>query len=325
MLQKLEMKISEQEIISKYIKLLTFNNKESLKLEDDIYYSKKRKLVFSTDTYIEGTHFLNSSNPTKFVKKIFRSSLSDIFSKGSKPITYFLSLSLNRSKKNWLKKFINELKVDSKKYGIFLGGGDTVKSKKLSITFSILGHAYKIPILRKNAKINDDIYITRYIGDSYVGLLLNKKKLSLNKYKRYFLKSFENPDLPAEFSKNLYKFANSSIDISDGLIKDLGCICSSSKCGAEVNFRKLPFSTKLKHIASINKISLIDVFSKGDDYQILFTANKKFRKLIKSVSKKTNTKTTIIGKIVSSKNVKMLDDNKIINLSGSKTGYIHNF
>ena len=91
------MKITEQDIINKYLKKLTFNNKKSLKLNDDVYYDSQKKLIFSTDTYEEGTHFLDASLPEKFVKKIFRSSISDIFAKGVSPTTYFLSLSIPKN------------------------------------------------------------------------------------------------------------------------------------------------------------------------------------------------------------------------------------
>ena len=72
------MKISEQELINKYLKKLTFKNKSSLNLEDDVFYDSQKKLTFSTDTFEEGVHFVKSDDPSKFTKKIFRSAISDI-------------------------------------------------------------------------------------------------------------------------------------------------------------------------------------------------------------------------------------------------------
>ncbi len=319
------MKITEKDIISKYLKKLTFNNKNSLKLNDDVYYDPKKNLIFSTDTYENGIHFLDAYSPEKFVKKIFRSSISDIFAKGATPTTYFLSLSIPSINKKWMKKFENVLKKESKKYGLFLGGGDTVRSNKLTITISVLGHVNKKLILRSSAKTYDDVYITGNIGDSYIGLLIKQKRLNLKKLNNYFTKAFSEPRIHAEFSKYLGSFANSSIDISDGLIKDLRSICDASKCGAQIDFSKLPLSINMKKIIKKNKIKFKNVFSKGDDYQILFTARKKYRNFISKTSKKTNTKITRVGLIRAGNLIKMTKGDKIVDLSAIKPGYIHSF
>ena len=142
------MKISEYIIIKNYLRSLTFMNKNSLDLKDDVYYDSKRKLIFSTDTFEEDVHFINSSEPKNFVKKLFRSSISDIVCKGGQPEVYFLSLSLKKTNKNWLNSFTNELKKESIKYGLFLGGGDTIKSKKITITISVIGSIKQKPVFR---------------------------------------------------------------------------------------------------------------------------------------------------------------------------------
>ena len=319
------MKITEFSIINKYLKKLTFNNKNSLNLSDDIYIDKKHKFIFSTDTYEENIHFINPSNPKKFVKKIFRSAISDIYSKGAVPKTYFLSLSVNKLSKKWLTDFKNELLKDSKKYNLFLGGGDTIKSKKLSINISVIGSLPKNIILRNGAKYNDDIHVTGYLGESYLGLLASQKKLRFSKYNKYFIDCFERPKIPIKFAKNLSKFASSSMDISDGLINDLKKLCSSSKVGASIDLSKIKNTNKAQQVCLINKIKIYEILSRGDDYQILFTAHKKFRNLIKLISLKTNTKVSLIGKITASKGVKVNNNDKRFKLSSFKSGFIHKF
>ena len=179
--------------------------------------------------------------------------------------------------------------------------------------------------MRKNAKLNEDIYVTGNLGESYLGLLVNLKKINLGKLNSYFKKQYYNPNLPHKFSKFLHKFASSATDISDGIYNDLQNLCKASKCGAIVNFSDLPFSKHTNKINSKNKISLINVFSKGDDYQILFTANRKHRKLIRNISKKTITKVTRVGKITRGKFVKMIDAGNNLDLRSFKRGYIHKF
>jgi thiamine-monophosphate kinase len=319
------MKLTETKIINKYLKKLTFKNRNSLNLSDDIFYDKKHKVVISKDTYEENLHFLDFYKPERFIKKIFRASVSDIICKGIRPRVYFLSLSLNNINIKWMQLFTESLKNDSKKYNLYLGGGDLVKSKINSITITVLGYIEKNkPILRNNAKKNDDIYVTGYLGDSYLGLLANNKKLNSNNL-NYFRKIYREPNLKIKFSEQLFKFANSSIDLSDGLIKDMNSICNASICGANLNFFDLPFSKNAKILFLKKKIKPLDIVSQGDDYEILFTANKKYRKLISTISKKTFTKVTKIGKIVAGKLVKMTKGNKNVDLSGIKTGFIHRF
>lgn len=319
------MKITEENIITDYLKPLTFNNINSLNLSDDIYYDNKNKIVISTDTYEEGIHFIKSSWPKFFVKKIFRASISDIICKGSKPKVYFLSLSINKINHKWLNSFKDELSKESKKFGLYLGGGDTIRSKKLSVTITVIGEALKKPILRKTSHINDDLYITGNIGDSYIGLNVLLKKFNLGKFNNYFKKSFVEPVIQQKFSEHLHKFASASMDLSDGLILDLSRLCKASKCGAILSFIDLPFSKNLRNISKKKKINLKNVFSRGDDYQILFTSNPKNRNLIKSISKKTNTKISRVGKIIPQKIIKMDDGDKMNNFSTNKTGYIHSF
>ena len=159
----------EFKLINKYFSQLSGKNKSSLNLNDDVFFNKSKKLVVSVDTYVEGIHFLNFEKPDLVIKKIIRSSISDIICKGVKPKYYFLSGSGNKktfSPSN-LKKISNSLREEQNKYNIFLCGGDTVYSNKLSFTVTSIGFSQKI-IFRNNAKLNDDIYVTGNLGDSFV-------------------------------------------------------------------------------------------------------------------------------------------------------------
>ena len=165
----------EFELINQYFSKLSSNNKSSLKLNDDVFFDKKRKLVISVDTYVEGVHFIDFQNPDLVIKKIIRSSISDLICKGVKPKYYFISGSGNKksfTKKN-LKMISKSLYQEQKKYLIDLCGGDTTFSKKLSFTITSVGFSNKI-VFRNKAKLNDDIYVTGNLGDSFIGLNLKK-------------------------------------------------------------------------------------------------------------------------------------------------------
>ena len=179
----------EFELIKKYFSILSKKNKSSLNLNDDVFFDKSKQLVVSVDTYIEGVHFINFKKPDLVIKKILRSSISDLICKGVKPKYYFISGSGNNktfSQSN-LAKISKSLNQEQKKYNILLCGGDTVFSNKLSFTITSIGFSKKI-IFRNNAKLNDDIYITGNVGDSYTGLRILKNKINVNKnLKNYFI------------------------------------------------------------------------------------------------------------------------------------------
>ena len=318
--------MNEFSIINKYLKPLSSNNSSSLNLQDDIFFDKNRNLAISTDTYVEGIHFLKSSKPKHFIKKILRSSLSDLYCKGVKPKAYFLSVSLNKkyAKHSWLDELKKTLAFEQKKFNIFLGGGDTTSSSKLIITITVIGFSSKI-VLRKGSKNNDDIYVTGNICDAFLGLSVLKKKINLQSYNKYFIKKYFQPDLPIKIAPFLCKIATASIDISDGLMQDLKHICKNSKCGASINLNNLPLSSPCKKAISKKKVNLRNIFSNGDDYQILFTSNRKFRSKINLLSKKMNVKISKIGTIKKDMNITFKYKGKKFKLTATKMGYTHTF
>ena len=320
--------MNEFSIIKKYFSDLSKKNKGSFGLSDDIFFDYIKKLGISIDTYNEGIHFLNLKNPELVIKKSLRSSISDLICKGINTKYYFISLSGNNrhlTKRN-ISKFRLALKQEQKKYNIVLSGGDISRSNKLSITISSIGYSKKLPILRNGAKNNDDIYITNTIGDAFVGLKVLEKKIKLTKKSSvYFIKKFYLPNLPLKFSKKMHLFANSSIDISDGFFQDLKHILSNSNLSAEISVNSLPVSVNLDLYLKKIKKNKLNFISNGEDYQILFTANKNKRNLIRKVSKATSTKISIIGII---KNKSISKSIKLINGKfglPKKVGYIHNF
>ena len=320
--------MNEATLIKDYLAKLVKNNPSALNLNDDVFFDKKNKNVISIDTYVEKIHFPNFTNPDLLIKKIIRSSISDLVCKGVIPKYYFISGSGNKksfNNKN-LKKIIKSLKSEQKKFSIKLSGGDTVFSKINSFTIISLGFSNKI-VKRNNAKINDDIYITGNLGDSYLGLkYLQKNNYNRNIYKKYFINKFYLPMINLNFSKYLTKIANTSIDISDGLLIDLNKMTNNQNISSEIYYDKIPISTKLKIFLNKNSIKKSKFIFNGDDYQILFTANKSKRDKIDKISRITKTKISRIGKILSKKKFKfrLLNADKVLNFT-KIPGYEHFF
>ena len=319
--------MNEFTLINKYLKPLSLKNPGALKLNDDIYFDAIKGIAISVDTYVEGVHFIDSSDPNKFLKRVLRASLSDLYCKGIKPESYFLSFTLNKKLATsfWLRKIKNILNSEQKKFNISLAGGDTVHSSKLIITIIVLGNTKYKPVYRHKCVFKDDIYVTGSIGDSYLGLNVLKKKMDFGKYNSFFKKKYYEPDLQTKMSPYLRKIASSSIDISDGLAQDLQHLCNNSKCGAFINLNLLPLSSFCKNLLNSKKIKLKNIFSKGDDYQILFTSKRKYRTKITNLSKRLNIKISKIGLINKDKKIVFMHNEHKFTLSTNETGYIHNF
>jgi thiamine-monophosphate kinase len=317
----------EFELIKNYFQKLSKKTPGALNLNDDVFFDKKNRLVVSVDTYTEGNHFKDFKKPDLVIKKIIRSSISDLICKGVKPKYYFISGSGNKksfSKVNLL-KISKSLNQEQNKYKIFLCGGDTVFSNKLSFTITSIGFAKDI-IFRNKAKINDDIYVSGNLGDSYLGLLVLENKIKLNNlFNRYFTDQYYMPSIQFKLTSYLKIFANTAIDISDGLLADLFKMINSQKLSYKIYLKDIPISDKLKKTLDLKKLSKIDYISNGDDYQVLFTASKSKRGVIKRISTNYRIKLTKIGIIqnVAKKSSIVDHNNKEIRLKNK--GYFHQF
>ena len=317
----------EFELIRRYFSKLSKNNKSSLNLNDDVFFDKKKNLIISVDTYNEGSHFLNFKEPALVLKKIIRSSISDLVCKGVIPKFYFIAGSGNKktfSKINLL-KISKSLKQEQKKYGIILCGGDTTFSNKLCFSITSVGFSKKI-IFRNKAKLNDNIYVTGNLGDSFIGLKILENKFKVNeKVIDYFIKKYYCPDIQIRLSKKLFKFANTSIDISDGLIADLEKMLNQQNLSYQLNEDKIPISKQLSSLIKNKKINKSKLISNGDDYQVLFTASQNKSRIISNTAKDLGIKITKIGIISSSLKKSCVINNKGKQMVLKNKGFVHQF
>ena len=317
----------EFELIKNYFQKLSKKSPSALNLNDDVFFDKKNKLAVSVDTYIEGNHFLDFKRPELVIKKIIRSSISDLICKGIKPKYYFISGSGNKksfSKLN-LSKISKSLNQEQNKYKIFLSGGDTVFSNKLSFTITSIGFANNI-IYRNKAKLYDDVYVSGNIGDSYLGLLVLKNKIKLNsRLKKYFTNQYFMPNIQLKLIDQIKKFANTSIDISDGLLADLEKLINNQKLSYKVSLDDIPVSNSLNKLISKKNFLKEYCISKGDDYQVLFTAGVDKSRIILNTSKKLGIKISKIGKITSNKKKSIIINQKDQHLLVKSHGYKHQF
>lgn len=313
-------------------------SKNSLSLSDDIAIlgNTQNKITdnhnflnpsigFSTDTICEHIHFLENTPPNKLAEKLLRVNISDLTAKGIVAKYYSLNLSLPHSKisKEWFLKFIIGLKKIQIEFNISLLGGDTTSScNDFILSATIFGETNKKYIARNSAKEGDIIFITGFLGDSFLGLdALKNQRFTSGQRKKYFIKKYETPLPRVEIIKLLLKTASSSIDISDGLIQDLNHILKASSVGANLNADFFPFSKEASTIIKKHPSLPSKLISHGDDYEILFTASKKYLDYILHFSKQLNYPITKIGTIEKGSNILLTGKNKKIyekKLSGFK-------
>tara|TARA_B100001093_G_scaffold322463_1_gene307698 strand:- start:314 stop:1273 length:960 start_codon:yes stop_codon:yes gene_type:complete len=317
----------EFDLIKDYFLRIAKKNKHALNLNDDVFFDKKKGLVISIDTYNQGNHFLNFKKPELVIKKIIRSSISDLVCKGVLPKFYFISGSGNSKSftKNNLLNISRSLNDEQKKFGISLCGGDTTFSNKLSFSITSLGYSKSI-IYRNKTKLNDDIYVTGNLGDSFVGLQILKKKISFKKkINNYFINKYYKPEIQVSLAKQLLNFANSSIDVSDGLIADLEKLINKQPHSYKLYEEQIPISNSLSSLIENGKLKKSKIISNGDDYQILFTASPNRSRIINRASKINSIKITKIGKIIRNDQVPSIINQKGEEILIKNKGYIHNF
>jgi len=232
-------------------------------------------LVVTTDQIAAGTDFFAEDPAGTVAQKALRVNLSDLAAKGAKPEYYLLSLTLPRpAREEWLAEFARGLSQDQRQFGISLLGGDTSATEgPLSVSITAMGF---VPagrmVKRSGAKAGDAVYVTGTIGDSGGGLaLLRGEGRDVSEADRaYLVARYRVPEPPKTFGENLCDIAHASVDVSDGLIADLGHLASASGVGIVVEGERVPLSPALKALWGAD--TMARAVAAGDDYQIAFTA-----------------------------------------------------
>lgn len=269
----------------------------------------KQQLVNCTDTLISGRHFPESTDAFSIGYKSVAVNLSDIAAMGAKPQSILLALSLPQTFKDntgWLTEFARGLFACCNQFGVHLIGGDTTKSDNLTITVTALGFAEKC-VYRTGAQVGDVIAVTGTLGDAAFALqdILSGKELSGSNLSSRKLASskltgnasalqqrLNQPTPRVALGQQLNGIATSMIDISDGLLQDLGHICTASGVGARLDLDKLPTHQALGALSLDKRLAL--QLSGGDDYELLFTLPSQHE------LPQTDVPITVIGEIVHS-------------------------
>lgn len=263
------MPLSEFQLIKQYFSELTQTRDDVLLgIGDDCALLKPpagKLLAVSMDTLVEGRHFLAEVNPESLGHKALAVNLSDLAAMGAQPAWVTLALTLPRVNEQWLSGFARGFSRLAAEYQVQLVGGDTTRGP-LSISIQVQGFVDPTTALRRDgASAGDLIYVTGQLGQAALELFLQQRgQLDWTTH------SLDRPIPRVREGMALAGIASAAIDISDGLLADLGHICEASGTGARVECAKLPLEQRLKqHIQHTHDWSL--PLSGGDDYELCFT------------------------------------------------------
>jgi thiamine-monophosphate kinase len=279
-------------------------------------------LAVSTDTMVSGTHFFPDVNPENLGHKALAVNLSDMAAMGAMPYWAMLALTLPSVDHAWLAAFAKGFFDLAAEYNVSLVGGDTTRGP-LTLTVTIMGEVPAGAALRRSgAKAGNDVWVSGNIGDAALAVAHRNGKLVLAEadYHEALMRLYE-PSPRVGLGQALRGIATAAIDISDGLLADLGHICRLSGVGATVDLASIPYSgIGAKHFAS--EAGRTAIVAGGDDYELCFTAAPNSRESITEMAEGLGIPLTRIGQVKRGKGVSLLGpDGKAVKIDGR--GYDH--
>ncbi len=271
-----------------------------------------QEYVLKTDAIVEGVHFLADDPPGQVAQKLLRVNLSDLAGKGAVPVGYLLVTALPRSRDEvWLEAFAAGLAADQATYGIGLLGGDSTATEgAMTLAVTALGRVDAgRAVLRRGARQGDFIYVSGTLGDAALGLAARRGVLGgLDAAGRAFLVDrYRLPQPRLALGQKLVGIAHAMMDVSDGLVGDLGHICAVSGVGAVIEAGRLPLSPSARAAIVADPGLFTAALAGGDDYELLFTAPAGTEASLAALARKLAVPVTMIGRVTAGSGVTVLD------------------
>lgn len=321
---------SEFELIARYFAPLAVGAPGALGLTDDAALVKPppgHHHVIAVDTLVQGVHFLADDPPDLIARKLLRVNLSDIASMGAAPKHYLLAISLCPGiGASWLEAFAAGLQADQDEFHVALLGGDTTSTPgPMTLTLTAIGNVPDgAEIKRSTARVGDLIYVSGTIGDAALGVRILTGKLSglSGEMESALADRYRLPRPRVTLGPALRGLATAMTDISDGLVADLGHICTTSAVGARIEANSVPLSPAAMAAVAQDPSALRIALTGGDDYELVFTAHPATADAVDAASRAVGVPITVIGRITHGGDVEVFDDNG--NIITLKTiGYTH--
>jgi thiamine-monophosphate kinase len=235
------------------------------------------ELVLTKDLIVEGVHYLPDDPAELVARKLMRVNLSDLAAKGAKPLAYLLGLALPRGVSlDWLDRFAAGLAHDQSLYDLNLIGGDTTATPGPAVlSLTALGSLPVGTIIRRGGAVaGDRLYVSGTIGDGALGLMALRGAFPFlaPSARDALIARYRLPEPRLALGARLRGLAHAALDVSDGLVADLGHLCAVSGVGAELEAARVPLSPAAAEVLGREPGLLSSVLGGGDDYELLFAA-----------------------------------------------------
>lgn len=307
--------LDEFSLIERLFVPLSLSHPGALRLSDDaalIDGPVGTEWAITTDALVAGVHFLPDDPPDLIARKLLRVNLSDLAAMGATPFAVLLATCFPGDvDAGWLDAFAGGLRQDCSAFGVAVIGGDTVTTPgPLTLSVTAIGSVPKGgALLRSTARPGDEIWVSGTIGDAAFGLLVAKGRASglsaaaadglLGRYRL--------PTPRCALGPALRGLARAAMDVSDGLIGDLGHICETSHVGAVVEASDVPLSAAAEEAMAFGLGGIDLALTGGDDYELLFTAPAVAAGQLAEVGRRLDLRLTKIGRIIEDRGVTAVD------------------
>ncbi len=272
------------------------------------------RLVATKDMLVAGVHCRPDDAPGLIARKLLRVNLSDLAAMGATPRAYLLGLALPKTTgEGWLGDFVGGLALDQTAFGIALIGGDTVSTDgPFTASLTALGEVRAgVEMRRAGARPGDLVFVSGTLGDSALGLaVLGGALKGLGETAEAMLRDrYHLPRPRIALGLRLSGLAHALIDVSDGLIADLGHLCAASKVAAEIDAPRVPLSAAARAALALDAGLREKILGGGDDYELLFTADSEAAAPLAVIAADLDLPITAIGRITEGSGVTARDEN----------------
>ncbi len=315
--------MNEFDFIKKYLNRNNSQQDVVLGIGDDAAIIRPQAgmdIHISSDMLVENRHFLSDVDPADLAHKVLAVNLSDMAAMGATPRWALLSVALPELNEAWLDRFCASFFQMADQYHLAIIGGDTTKGSSLTFNVTILGQTPQAMALKRSgARVGDDIWVSGQLGLAAAALYHVWGKLKLPEDLFSVCEQVRlRPTPRIALGQALLPVAHAAQDVSDGLGQDINHILSASGVGATVWLDALPTHSLLKNMDN----GYLWALSGGDDYELVFTADKSARQTIQTLSEQLNLPLTRIGFVEQKQGLRLRDqDGRLI--VPEKLGFDH--
>lgn len=279
-------------------------------------------LAVSTDMLVAGRHFLSDTDPGRLGHKALAVNLSDLAAMGARPRWALLALALPRVDDAWLAAFARGFLEEAQEHDVDWVGGDTTGGP-LNLSVTVLGEVAPQRALRRSGgRVGDEVWVSGTLGDAALGLAALQGRYPLSGSDRaHCVARLEQPTPRVALGLALAGLAHAALDISDGLLADLGHLLRASGVGAELDFSELPLSAALQ-TRSHETLVREAILGGGDDYELCFSADPRAHARVLEAAAASATPVRRIGVLVADPGVRVRDRDGAL-IQTPRSGFDH--